>query len=225
MLFGFFKKKDKKEMKEAPKFRCSKCGAENPAEAKFCLSCGADMAGQRAAMSKTAEADRITDDFKDKGGFWQKIIPGYHGYKQKELRRESDKLVRDQLVKMLQGAKKDITAIQEEAVSSAPDLVPKLEDMLTEFDTFLKKIQYADYGMGGLFDSEKIKEPELEKLIAFDKSMIETVMSLQAGIKELGGGLTEDGADKIKQLRSFIKDAIKYYAQRDEYIRGWKPTT
>jgi ribosomal protein L40E len=222
MLFGFWKKKDKE--KETPKFKCSKCGAENPTDAKFCLSCGAGTGDQRAAKSKVDEATGITEGFKDKGGFWQKIIPGYHGYKQKELRRESDKLVRDQLVKMLQGAKKDITSIQEEAVSSAADLVPKLEDMLTEFDTFLKKIQYADYGMGGLFDSEKIKEPELEKLIEFDKSMIETVMSLQAGIKELGGGLAEGGADKVKQLRSFIKDAIKYYAQRDEFIRGWKPT-
>ncbi len=222
MLFGFWKKKDKD--KSAPKFKCAKCGAENPVDAKFCLSCGADMSSQRTAKGKVDEATEITEGFKDKGGFWQKIIPGYHGYKQKEIRRESDKLVRDQLVKMMQGAKKDLTSIQEEAVESAADLVPKLEDMLTELDTFLKKIQYADYGMGGLFDSEKIKEPELEKLIEFDKSMIETVMSLQAGVKELGGGLAEGGADKVKQLRSFIKDAIKYYGQRDEFIRGWKPT-
>ncbi len=223
MLFGFWKKKDKEVEKAAPKLKC-KCGAENPVEAKFCLSCGAGMADQRAAVGKAAEADQITEGFKDKGGFWQKIIPGYHGYKQKEIRRESDKLVRDQLVKQLQNAKKDLTSIQEDAVSSAPDLVGKLEDMLAELDTFLKKIQYADYGMGGLFDSEKIKEPELEKLIEFDKSTIETVMSLTAGIKELGSGLAEGGADKIKQLRSFIKDAIKYYGQRDEFIRGWKPT-
>nr|MDO8088037.1 zinc ribbon domain-containing protein [Candidatus Sigynarchaeum springense] len=221
MLFGFWKKKEEK--KAPAKIKC-KCGAENPLEAKFCLSCGADMSGQKSAQGKVAEADQITEDFKDKGGFWQKIIPGYHGYKQKELRRESDKLVRDQLVKQMQAAKKDLTTIEEDATSSAADLVPKLEDMLTELDTFLKKIQYADYGMGGLFDSEKIKEPELEKLIQFDKSTIETVLSLQAGIKELGENLTSGGADKVKQLRSFIKDAIKYYAQRDEFIRGWKPT-
>ncbi|MBN2150476.1 MAG: hypothetical protein JW839_03415 [Candidatus Lokiarchaeota archaeon] len=221
MLFGFWKKKDKE--KEAPKVKC-KCGAENPVNAKFCLSCGAGLADQQAVQSKVDEATTITDDFKDKGGFWQKIIPGYHGYKQKELRREADKLVRDHLVKQLQGMKKDLTSIQEDAVSSAADLVPKLEDLLGELDTFMKKVQYADYGMGGLFDTEKIKEPELDKLIEFDKSVIETVMSLQGGIKDLGEGLAEGGADKIKQLRSFIKDAMKYYAQRDEFIRGWKPT-
>jgi hypothetical protein len=220
MLFGFFKKKEKK----APMFKCAKCGSENPMDAKFCLSCGAGLGDQKAVQSKVDEATQITDEFKDKGGFWAKIIPGYHGYKKKEIRRESDKLLRDHLVKLLQGVKKDLTTIQEDAVSSAADLVPKLEDMLTELDTFLKKITHADYGFAGMFGSDKIKEPELDKLIEFDRSVIETVMSLQTGMKELGDTIAEDGAEKVKQMRAFIKDAIKYYAQRDEYIRGWKPT-
>jgi hypothetical protein len=220
MLFGFFKKKDKK----APGYKCAKCGAENPMDAKFCLSCGAGIADQRAVQSKVDEATDVTENFKDKGGFWQKIIPGYHGYKQKEMRRESDKLLRDQLVKMLQSAKKDLIAVEEDATSSAPDLVPKLEDTLTEFDTFIKKVQYANYGMGGLFDTVKVKENELDKLIDFDKSIMETVLSLQKAMKELGAGLSEDGADKIKQLRSFIKEATGFYAQRDGFIQGWKPT-
>ncbi|NMC07529.1 MAG: zinc ribbon domain-containing protein [Candidatus Lokiarchaeota archaeon] len=217
MLFGFFKKKEK----SAPGFKCTKCGAENPMDAKFCLSCGAGLAEQRAVQSKVAEATEVTETFKDKGGFWQKIIPGYHGYKQKEMRRESDKLLRDQLVKMLQSAKKDLIAIQEDAASSGSDLVQKLEDTLTEFDTFIKKVQHANYGMGGLFDTVKVKEQELDKLIDFDKSIMETVMSLQTAMKELAGGVD---ADKIKQLRSFIKDAQGFYAQRDGFILGWKPT-
>lgn len=220
MLFGFWKKKEK----ETPKFKCAKCGAENPVDAKFCLSCGAGLADQRDVQSKVDQATEVTDNFKDKGGFWQKIIPGYHGYKQKEMRRESDKILREHLVKMLKDSKKEITSIQDDAVSDAPDLVPKIEDLLTEFDTFVKKVQYANYGMGGMFDTEKIKEPELDKLIEFDKSVIETIMSLQSGIKDLGTNLKDEGAAKIKQLRSFIKDAQQYYGQRDEYIRGWKPT-
>jgi hypothetical protein len=217
MLFGFFKKKEKK----APMFKCTKCGAENPMDAKFCLSCGAGIADQRAVQSKVDEATDVTETFKDKGGFWQKIIPGYHGYKQKEMRRESDKLLRDQLVKMLQSAKKDLVTIEEEAASSGSELVQKLEDTLTEFDTFIKKVQHANYGMGGLFDTVKVQEKELDKLIDFDKSIMETVMSLQTAMKELASGVD---ADKIKQLRSFIKDAIGFYAQRDGFIQGWKPT-
>ncbi len=118
-MFGFWKKKEK----EVPGVKCAKCGSENPAEAKFCLGCGANMEEQKSMKAKTDEATEITEDFKDKGGFWAKIIPGYHGYKKKEIRREADKLLRDHLVNRLAEAKKDINSIMEEAVESQPDIL------------------------------------------------------------------------------------------------------
>nr|MDO8114251.1 zinc-ribbon domain-containing protein [Candidatus Sigynarchaeota archaeon] len=130
MLFGFFKKKEK----PVPKFKCAKCGSENPMDAKFCLSCGAGLGEQKTVQSKVAEATAITEDFKDKGGFWAKIIPGYHGYKKKEIRRESDRLMRDHLVKQMTNTKNELDAIAEEAATSNPDLVMKIEDMRTELD-------------------------------------------------------------------------------------------
>lgn len=217
MLFGFFKKKEK----AVPKFKCSKCGAENPMDAKFCLSCGAGLGEQKAVQGKVAEATEITEDFKDKGGFWAKIIPGYHGYKKKEIRRESDRLLRDHLVKQMTNTKNELDAIAEEAASSKPDLVMKIEDMRTELDTFLRKIQHADYGYAGLFGSDKIKENELDKLIEFDRSIVEVVMELQNDMKKLTADTTEAG---IKDLRSKIKQSIQYYGQRDEFIRGWTPS-
>lgn len=215
--------------------KCLKCGAETPAEAKFCMSCGANMADQKKEVSKaadaaragqaTAEASRITEEVKGKGGFWQKIIPGYHGYKQKEMRRESDKLLRDHLIKQLGNTKKELTSIQEDAVESAPTLITKLEDMLTELDTFLRNIQHAGYGFGGLFDATKVKENELDKLLDFDKQVVETVMNLDSQIKALKDGISEDGAGKIKAVRESIKNAIKFYGQRTEYLKGWTPST
>ncbi|OLS12642.1 MAG: hypothetical protein RBG13Loki_3721 [Promethearchaeota archaeon CR_4] len=218
-----------------PNVNCMKCGADTPAEAKFCMSCGASMTEQKKQMSKatdaaklskkTEEATRITEEVKGKGGFWQKIIPGYHGYKQKEMRRESDKLLRDHLVKQISMTKKELTSIQEDAVDSAPSFLTKLEDMLTELDTFQRTIQHADYGFGGMFDAVKVKENELDKLLDFDKQVVETVMNLDNQIKELKDNLGEGGVDKIKAVRSSIKNAIKYYGQRSEYLKGWTPTT
>ncbi len=216
-MFGFWKKKEK----EVPGVKCAKCGSENPAEAKFCLGCGANMEEQKSMKAKTDEATEITEDFKDKGGFWAKIIPGYHGYKKKEIRREADKLLRDHLVNRLAEAKKDINSIMEEAVESQPDILGKLEDMLTELDTFLKKIQHADYGFAGMFGSDKVKEPELDKLIEFDRNVVEVVEALRSAIKSLGENL-EEGPTLVKEIRSNIKDAIAFYAKRDDYIKGWK---
>ncbi len=214
--------------------KCMKCGADTPEEAKFCMSCGANMADQKKDVAKaaraaragqaTAEATRITEEAKGKGGFWQKIIPGYHGYKQKEMRRESDKLLRDHLVKQLQNTKKELTSIQEDAVESAPTLITKLEDTLTELDTFLRNVQHAGYGFGGLFDTTKVKENELDKLLDFDRQVVETIMNLDGEIKALKDNLGEGGADKIKAVRNSIKNATKFYSQRSEYLKGWTPS-
>ncbi len=215
--------------------KCIKCGADTPAEAKFCMSCGANMADQKKdlgkaasaarAGQKSAEATRITEEVKGKGGFWQKIIPGYHGYKQKEMRRESDKLLRDHLVKQLGNTKKDLTSIQEDAAESAPGILTKLEDLLTELDTFLRNIQHAGYGYGGMFDAVKVKETELDKLLDFDRNVVETVMNVDGAVKELKDNLAEDAAGKIKAVRDLVKNAIKFYGQRTEFLKGWTPTT
>ena len=217
-----------------PNVKCMKCGADTPVEAKFCMSCGVNMADQKKQMNKAAdaaragqkseEATRITEKVKGKGGFWQNIIPGYHGYKQKEVRRESDRLLRNHLVKQLGDTKKELTSIQEDAAETSPGLLTKLEDMLTELDTLLRNIQHADYGFAGLFDAMKVKENELDKLLDFDRQVVETVMKLDSQVKELKDNLDEGGAEKIKAVRDSIKSAIKFYGQRDEYVTGWTPT-
>lgn len=218
-MFGFFKKKDKK----APGVSCSKCGGENPTDARFCLNCGADMTAQKKVQGTVAEATQITEDFKDKGGFWAKIIPGYHGYKKKEIRREADKLLRDYLVKQLANAKGVLGEIQEEAASDAPGVLSKLEDMLTELDTFSRKIQHADYGFGSMFGSDKVKENELDKLIDFDRQVVGVVIELANALKAFASDIS-DAEDKTKEVRRMIKDATRFYAQRDQFIQGWTPT-
>ncbi|MBD3185211.1 zinc-ribbon domain-containing protein [Candidatus Bathyarchaeota archaeon] len=213
----FWKKKDK----DKPQVKCSECGASNPADARFCLECGANLEEQQKVASKVNEATQITEDFKDKGGFWAKWVPGYRGYKRKEIRRESDKLLRVHLVKTLQRAKDNLTDLQEDAVEDAPGILGKLEDMLVELDTFTRKIDHADYGYGAMFGSNKIREDELDKLIEFDRGMVEVVSEVDSAIKGLASNLSEDAEDKVKQIRKFIKKAIQLYGQRDEYIVGW----
>ena len=46
------------------------------------------------------------------------VVPGYKGYKQKELRREADKLLRDTLVSRLRTVKRQLDALQQDLISS-----------------------------------------------------------------------------------------------------------
>ncbi len=51
--------------------------------------------------------------------------------------------------------------------------------------------------------------------------MVEVVEALRSAIKSLGENL-EEGPTLVKEIRSNIKDAIAFYAKRDDYIKGWK---
>ncbi|MFX0100103.1 MAG: hypothetical protein ACFFCS_11025 [Candidatus Hodarchaeota archaeon] len=218
MLFGFWKKK-----KKEPQIKCSKCGGENPEDADFCMDCGANLQDQKRVQEKVDEATDITEDFKDKGGFWAKWVPGYRGYKRKEIRRESDKILRDHLVTKLKLVKTSLNDLQEEAAEDVPEILAKLEDMRTELDTFTKKIDHADYGMGAMFGAQKIKINELDSLIEFDRGMVEKVMEIEEAIKALADDLSDDPETKVKEIRKMIKAHQKIYEQRDEFITGWTP--
>ena len=53
-------------------------------------------------------------------------IPGYRGYREKNLRREQDRAVRAELSRAIQGTKADLATIQRELVSQ-PKLMLDVE--------------------------------------------------------------------------------------------------
>jgi hypothetical protein len=211
---SFFKKKEKM-------VSCPKCGQSNPENSTFCNYCGANISDQQDTQKKVKEVKEITDDLKDKRGFWSRVIPGYRGYKKKELRRESDKLLRDYLVKKLSNTKNMLNGIQETLASEVPTALKTSEDLLTELDTFLRKIRNADYGYSGVFDSFKVKLDQLEKLLEFDQGIVELVMEIDKQMKGFKDNPTDDTQGKINQFRDMIKQAIKYYSQREDFMIGF----
>ncbi len=59
------------------------------------------------------------------------VIPGFHGYKEKELRRESDRLIRNHLYIKLTGAKNDLRTIYQKLADR------RWFDVLTDTDRLL----------------------------------------------------------------------------------------
>jgi len=100
-------------------------------------------------------------------------IPGYRGYKEKELRREADKMVRDKAAVALNegrsAIKEVMTAI---ADSSRTDLIKTVNRLSAVYDRVTSEIEHADYGYAGFFDAVKVRENELDALLRYDYSMI-----------------------------------------------------
>lgn len=152
-------------------------------------------------------------------------VPGYRGYKEKELRRESDRLVRTDAVNRLKAAK---TAVRRTFAN--PAVVQKLSsedsyrfDALTSrLDRVTQRIDRAVAGYAGMFDAVKVKEDKLDTVIQHDLSLIEkadaiktdseNTAKMQPGNADWGTAM-DNLINKVEELDALID-------QRTEILRG-----
>ncbi|MDH7476842.1 MAG: hypothetical protein QHH17_00465 [Candidatus Bathyarchaeota archaeon] len=152
-------------------------------------------------------------------------IPGYRGYKEKELRRESDRLVRMEVVNRLKAAK---TAFRRKFAN--PALIQKLSsedtfrfDTLTaRIDRVTQRIDRAVAGYAGMFDAIKVKEDKLDTVLEYDVSLIEKAEAIKANVEkvtELEPG-KEEWRTTMDELISKVEELDGLVDKRSEILRG-----
>lgn len=199
---------------------CPKCGEKTRKDFETCQECGANLKKAAKVRDKKIEATEVTNDIIKHRGFFGRIIPQYRGYKRREVRRISDKVLREHLVQELEKSKDTIKLLEEGMIDNAPEIVEDLEKVLMEMDTFINKIKHADYGyMETGTRALRIGEDEIERLLDFDKATIETIVEIQ----DLVDALTDTvNTNEILDLRKKLRAATTAYEQRDEYMLGFK---
>jgi hypothetical protein len=152
-------------------------------------------------------------------------IPGYRGYKEKELRRESDRLVRMEVVNRLKAAK---TAFRRKFAN--PLLIQKLssedtfrfETLTARIDRVTQRIDRAVAGYAGMFDAVKVKEDKLDTVIEHDLSLIEKAEAIKADVEkvnELEPG-KDDWRTAMDELISKVEELDGLVDKRSELLRG-----
>jgi hypothetical protein len=116
-------------------------------------------------------------------------IPGYRGYKEKEVRREADKLLRDHVYRVLSEQRRRVEDIQTNLGLDQIEEVERLGRARRRLQTLADTVHTAAYGYAGLFDAVKVQEEQLDALYSFDNnllaesdSIVEAVDSLQAAV-------------------------------------------
>jgi len=165
---------------------------------------------------------------REERGLLEKImgyIPGYRGYKEKELRRESDRLVRMEAVNKLKAAK---TAFRRKFAN--PLIVQKLssedawrfDTLMARLDRVTQRIDRAVAGYSGMFDAIKVKEDKLDTVIEHDVGLIEKAESLKADVEKTVG--MEPGNDEwraaMDELISKAEELDGLVDKRSEVLRG-----
>jgi len=150
-----------------------------------------------------------------------KKLPGYKGYKEKELRREADKILRMQLAAKLDEQRRRLQELQMQLISEAQiEFLDDVERAVMKLQILIDRIRTASYGYAGLFDAVKVKEKELDALYEFDNQMLDFVEQTAAQIDKLTSALSakEGVGVAIAELVLTVEQASLTFGRRRDVI-------
>ncbi len=153
------------------------------------------------------------------------FVPGFHGYKEKEIRRESDRLIRNHLYLKLNAAKTDLRTIQQKLVDRRyVDVVTDMDRLSAKMDRIVEKVNHASYGYSGFFDAVKVKEEALDRMIAFDNQLVDGINALSAEIDafkaDIANGVTTQLAAHVQGVADKLESFEDTFDKRNEVILG-----
>jgi hypothetical protein len=150
-------------------------------------------------------------------------IPFYRGYREKNLRRDEDRAVREEVARTLEGTKADLATIQR-AVLNDVDLMRDVERIRTKVDKYAVGIRKAVNGYSGIWASVKVLEKELDAVIEWDAKLLEGSAKIRTDAQGLLDYIDSGGMDLKKPIRDFermIDTVIEEFTERDKVIKGF----
>ena len=153
------------------------------------------------------------------------FIPGFRGYKEKEIRRESDRLIRNHLTLKLTADKNDLREISQKLVDRRYfDVMTAMDRLQAKMDRVVEKVNHASYGYSGFFDAVKVKEDSLDRMIDFDNKLLGGVDALDAEITgfkaDLASGNTSNLSTRVQAVTDKLENFEDTFDQRNGVIIG-----
>lgn len=137
------------------------------------------------------------------------FIPGYKGYSEKEGRKDTDKLIRMEIAKHLDGSKADIDIIiQEQMNDKNKSIINELDRVKKKLDLVANQIRFATYGESGFFDVLQVDIADLDRLYQFDLRIKEVTEELVRLIKALRK------SENLKKDCSSITDVLSGLSEK-----------
>ncbi len=166
-------------------------------------------------------------EIKDARGRLERIwsrFPGVQGYREKETRREIDRRIREEIETVLEAIRHRVTDLQRDLLRIPGGIrwMNDLERIQSKLTLFADKVRTAAYGYRPLFDIEKIKEEELERLIRFDTDILKRLPDVEDRLRaaqEAASQSAEAFGAALKALDDAIEDLYELYTQREQAVQ------
>jgi hypothetical protein len=141
-------------------------------------------------------------------------IPGFKGYREKELRRDADRIEREHLARQLEECRRTLDGwAQRASRAGALDAINDIETARKRLDKVIARIRYADRGYAGFFDAVKVDEEALARVYAFDEALIAHVDAIREA-----GSSAADARGLIERIDSL--DAK--LGEREDVLAGMR---
>lgn len=150
-------------------------------------------------------------------------LPGIKGYREKDIRRDSDKQLRDTLARELTERRTRLTALQNDLLAGGGLLwLDDVEKLVSRLQLLIDRIKTAAYGYAGFFDIQRVKEEELDKLAQFDEALLEDLPRLDTAIESLAKAVEADEGIKeaVKAVGNILTRLNETFGKRLEAVRG-----
>lgn len=148
-------------------------------------------------------------------------IPGYQGYKEKEMRREADKLLREHLARQFEEQRQRLSELQKQLISSGQiGFLDDLENGTMKLQFLIDRLKTASYGYAGFFDAVKVKKKQLDALYEFDNALLDEVPKVAAAINKVSVAINtrEEVAEAIADLVSTIQGVNEVFNKRQDVL-------
>ncbi len=147
-------------------------------------------------------------------------IPGFAGYREKERRREADRIAREHLATRLEESKRDLDALAANASRvGALDAINDIEAARKRTDKVAARLRYADRGYAGFFDAIKVDEALLDRLYRFDLALLTGVEEARAAAKAAGTAAGGVGP-ALQALLARLSSLDEALGERERLLSG-----
>jgi hypothetical protein len=148
-------------------------------------------------------------------------VPGFKGYRERDLRRDADRLQREHISARLEDGKKALNQVAADLTRGGDlDVINDVETARKRIDKVASRIRYAERGYSGFFDAVKVDETILAKVYAFDMSLVEDVDGVRAAASAASGA--SDARAAVRDLVSRIDALDARLSERENVLRGVK---
>lgn len=149
-----------------------------------------------------------------------RYVPGFHGYLEKEYRRESDELQREWLADRLQRSKRGLDAYALALTESGQlDALPQVDRLRSRLDRLIGRIRGAMQGYSGFFDLVQIDESVLDRVYEHDLALMEQTAALADSIEALRSS-SHPSEQHVPHLLEQIEQLEDAWDRREDILKG-----